>query len=72
MTPVTTFKGKRAAIFGLGASGLSAARALIAGGFGIGTAAWAAASESEARMNAASRRRWCIGQLRGRWDKPGF
>ena len=32
MTPVTTFKGKRAAVFGLGASGISAAKALIAGG----------------------------------------
>jgi len=32
MTPVTVFKGKRAAVFGLGSSGLSAAKALIAGG----------------------------------------
>jgi UDP-N-acetylmuramoylalanine--D-glutamate ligase len=32
MTPVTVFKGKRAAVFGLGASGMSAAKALIAGG----------------------------------------
>ena len=32
MTPVTIFKGKRAAVFGLGASGISAAKALIAGG----------------------------------------
>ena len=32
MTPVTVFKGKRAAVFGLGASGISAAKALIAGG----------------------------------------
>lgn len=32
MTPVTAFKGKRAAVFGLGASGISAAKALIAGG----------------------------------------
>ena len=32
MTPVTSFKGKRAAVFGLGASGISAAKALIAGG----------------------------------------
>jgi len=35
MTPITTFKGKRAAVFGLGASGLSSAKALIAGGADI-------------------------------------
>ncbi|PPD46233.1 MAG: UDP-N-acetylmuramoyl-L-alanine--D-glutamate ligase [Methylocystis sp.] len=32
MTPVTTFKGKNVALFGLGGSGLSTARALMAGG----------------------------------------
>jgi UDP-N-acetylmuramoylalanine--D-glutamate ligase len=32
MIPVTTFAGKRVAVFGLGASGLSSARALVAGG----------------------------------------
>jgi UDP-N-acetylmuramoylalanine--D-glutamate ligase len=32
MTPVTVFKGKRAAVLGLGASGISAAKALIKGG----------------------------------------
>src|SRR5258707_1578323 len=32
MIPVTTFAGKTAALFGLGASGLASARALIAGG----------------------------------------
>ncbi|MFL5177871.1 MAG: UDP-N-acetylmuramoyl-L-alanine--D-glutamate ligase [Microvirga sp.] len=32
MTPVTTFAGKKVALFGLGASGLASARALIAGG----------------------------------------
>ncbi len=32
MTPVTTFKGKHVALFGLGGSGLSTAKALIAGG----------------------------------------
>lgn len=32
MTPVATFAGKRVALFGLGGSGLSTARALIAGG----------------------------------------
>ena len=32
MIPITAFSGKRVAIFGLGASGLASARALIAGG----------------------------------------
>ena len=32
MTPITLFKGRRVAVFGLGASGNSAAKALIAGG----------------------------------------
>ena len=32
MTPVSTFKGKTVALFGLGGSGLSTAKALIAGG----------------------------------------
>src|SRR5262245_33657763 len=32
MTPITVFKGKRAAVFALGASGISAAKALVAGG----------------------------------------
>ena len=38
MTPVTVFKGKRVAVFGLGASGNSAAKALLAGGAEV--AAW--------------------------------
>jgi len=38
MTPITCFKGKRAALFGLGGSGLATARALLAGGAQI--AAW--------------------------------
>ena len=38
MTPVATFFGKRVALFGLGGSGLSTARALIAGGAEV--AAW--------------------------------
>lgn len=38
MTPVTVFKGKRVAVFGLGASGNSAAKALLAGGADV--AAW--------------------------------
>jgi UDP-N-acetylmuramoylalanine--D-glutamate ligase len=32
MTPVTSFQGKRVALFGLGGSGLATARALLAGG----------------------------------------
>jgi len=32
MTPCTTFKGRRAALFGLGESGLATAKALVAGG----------------------------------------
>lgn len=38
MTPITIFKGRRVAVFGLGASGNSAAKALIAGGADV--AAW--------------------------------
>ncbi|MDE3176738.1 MAG: UDP-N-acetylmuramoyl-L-alanine--D-glutamate ligase [Pseudomonadota bacterium] len=38
MTPVSTFKDKRVALFGLGGSGLATARALIAGGAQV--AAW--------------------------------
>ena len=35
MIPVTTFAGKRVAVFGLGGSGLASARALIAGGANV-------------------------------------
>lgn len=38
MIPVTVFKDRRVALFGLGLSGLAAARALLAGGAGV--AAW--------------------------------
>jgi UDP-N-acetylmuramoylalanine--D-glutamate ligase len=38
MTPVSTFAGRRVALFGLGGSGLATARALIAGGAEV--AAW--------------------------------
>lgn len=38
MTPATTFKGKHVALFGLGGSGLSTAKALMAGGAKV--AAW--------------------------------
>lgn len=46
MTPITTFKGKRAAVFGLGSSGLSAAKALIAGGADV--AVWDDSEKSRA------------------------
>src|SRR5262249_32747530 len=32
MTPVTTFAGRKVALFGLGASGIASAKALLAGG----------------------------------------
>lgn len=51
MTPVTTFAGKRVALFGLGGSGLSTALALIAGGARV--SAW---DDSEkGRAKAAER-----------------
>jgi UDP-N-acetylmuramoylalanine--D-glutamate ligase len=47
MTPVSTFAGKRVALFGLGGSGLSTARALIAGGAEV--AAWDDGEASRAK-----------------------
>ena len=47
MTPVSTFNGKRVALFGLGGSGLATARALIAGGAEV--AAWDDGEASRAR-----------------------
>src|ERR687886_1184056 len=35
MTPATTFRGKRVALFGLGGSGLASAKALAAGGAAV-------------------------------------
>ncbi len=35
MTPVSTFRGKAVAVFGLGASGIATAEALIAGGANV-------------------------------------
>jgi UDP-N-acetylmuramoylalanine--D-glutamate ligase len=50
MTPVRTFKGKNVALFGLGGSGLSTAKALLAGGAHVH--AW---DDSEAgRLNAVA------------------
>lgn len=51
MTPVTTFKGKRVALFGLGGSGLVTAEALVAGGAEV--AAW---DDSEAARQTAEKR----------------
>ena len=47
MTPVTTFAGRKVALFGLGGSGLATARALIAGGAEV--VAWDDGAESVAR-----------------------
>lgn len=49
MTPATTFRGKRVALFGLGGSGLSTARALVAGGADV--AAW---DDAPSRREAAT------------------
>jgi len=59
MTPITTFKGKRAAVFGLGASGLSAAKALIAGGADV--LVW---DDSEKSRDAALRENIPVGDLK--------
>ncbi|MGQ4273153.1 UDP-N-acetylmuramoyl-L-alanine--D-glutamate ligase [Terrihabitans sp. B22-R8] len=48
MTPATSFRGKRIALFGLGGSGLSTARALVAGGADV--VAW---DDAPARVEAA-------------------
>lgn len=47
MIPVSTFAGKRVALFGLGGSGLATARALIAGGAEV--AAWDDGEASRAK-----------------------
>ena len=47
MTPVSTFAGKRVALFGLGGSGLATAHALIAGGADV--AAWDDGEASRAK-----------------------
>jgi UDP-N-acetylmuramoylalanine--D-glutamate ligase len=51
MTPVSTFAGKRVALFGLGGSGLATARALIAGGAQV--AAWDDGEASRAKAEFA-------------------
>jgi len=59
MTPITTFKGRRAAVFGLGSSGLSSARALIAGGAEV--LVW---DDSEKGREAALRENIPVGDLK--------
>ena len=51
MTPITAFAGRTLALFGLGSSGLDAARALIAGGATVAT--WDDKEASRARAAAA-------------------
>jgi UDP-N-acetylmuramoylalanine--D-glutamate ligase len=51
MTPVETLRGKRVALFGLGGSGLSTVRALVAGGAQV--AAWDDDAKVRARAAAA-------------------
>ncbi|ASY63701.1 UDP-N-acetylmuramoylalanine--D-glutamate ligase [Sinorhizobium sojae CCBAU 05684] len=51
MIPVTTFKGRKVALFGLGGSGLATARALVAGGAEV--AAWDDNPDSVAKAAAA-------------------
>ena len=59
MTPVTTFKDRKVALFGLGGSGLVAAQALMAGGSIV--SAW---DDSEAARLAASARGVAIVDLK--------
>ena len=51
MTPVETMRGERVALFGLGGSGLSTARALVAGGAEV--AAWDDSAAARERAAAA-------------------
>ena len=51
MTPLTAFAGKSVALFGLGASGLDAARSLLAGGTTV--AAWDDSAASRDKAQAA-------------------
>ncbi|MBV8473610.1 MAG: UDP-N-acetylmuramoyl-L-alanine--D-glutamate ligase [Hyphomicrobiales bacterium] len=51
MTPVETFRGRKVALFGLGGSGLSTLRALVAGGADV--AAWDDSEAARTRASAA-------------------
>jgi UDP-N-acetylmuramoylalanine--D-glutamate ligase len=59
MTPITTFAGRRVAVFGLGLSGLAVCRALKAGGAQV-----AAADDSAAGRDAASAAGFAVEDLR--------
>ncbi|MCX7900133.1 MAG: Mur ligase family protein, partial [Methylocystis sp.] len=64
MTPVTCFAGKKVALFGLGGSGLSTARALIAGGARV--VAW---DDAEAGRAKAAEQGIAVDDLRTlAWD----
>ena len=65
MTPVSTLKGQKVALFGLGGSGLSTLRALVAGGAEV--AAW---DDSEAaRAKAAQAGFTPVDLSRADWSK---
>lgn len=65
MIPVTTFKGKDVALFGLGGSGLATAQALVAGGANV--TAWDDNPESVTRASQAG---IMVADLRGiDWSK---
>ncbi|MGE3146286.1 MAG: UDP-N-acetylmuramoyl-L-alanine--D-glutamate ligase [Pseudorhodoplanes sp.] len=66
MTPITLFRGRRVAVFGLGASGNSAAKALIAGGAEV--AAW---DDSESGREGAAKAGLPLQDL-SRADWSGF
>ena len=51
MTPVDTLRGQSVALFGLGGSGLSTVRALVAGGAEV--AAWDDSAKARERATAA-------------------
>jgi UDP-N-acetylmuramoylalanine--D-glutamate ligase len=59
VTPATSFKGKRVAVFGLGGSGLATVRSLVAGG-----AAVTAFDDSEASLAKARAEGLPVGDLR--------
>ncbi|HVV91791.1 MAG TPA: UDP-N-acetylmuramoyl-L-alanine--D-glutamate ligase [Hyphomicrobiales bacterium] len=58
MTPVTAFRGRRVALFGLGGSGLATAKALAAGGAAV--VAW---DDAAARRDAATGQGIVVGDL---------
>ncbi len=65
MIPVTSFKGKKVALFGLGGSGLVTARALVAGGADV-----VAFDDNPDSVAKAEARRRIFGRLTGRVSPP--